>query len=199
MTVEELRNGRAEYNEYSTPEKWIAASAMLVGIGFGELFFPGFIGWFFKLVDTRIVQLFFVSISEILFIAILILVHESIHVVAAVARGYVPDWGIGHMETFWVVKEPHPYIVVLDEHLSRVDNLVMLLSPFVIINIVALIIWFSGLSPVIGYYAKITLVVNTAGSVADVYHSVRVLRMPKGTKFINIMEEEIRTFYTTSD
>jgi hypothetical protein len=198
MAVPDPPKGYSPYSEYLTPEKWIQLVTLLLITLFGELAFPGLIGWFIKKIEN-LQTLIAISTSEMLFIAGVIIIHELIHILMAYYRGLQPKVGIQVASTFWLIKEPHPYVIVLDEFLSRIDNISMLIAPLVLIDLLALI----GLLPIfpasVAYYAKIALVFNTAASSSDIYNAIRVWRLPKGTQFINIMDDDIRTFYCEPD
>lgn len=188
-----------KYEEYLIPEKMLSASVLLLTVLLGELFFPGVVSWFYNGVKDNLVGIALDSLNELLFVGCMIAVHESIHYAVAVARGYDPDIGVRLVNSYWGIKEPSPYIVVLEEFLSRDDNIVMLVFPLLVLDGFAMV----GLLPIfpaiVAYYAKIVLVVNTAFSIGDLYNVVRLLRMPPETRFINLQGEDLRTFYTPSD
>lgn len=75
-----------------------------------------------------------------------------------------------------------------------------LLAPLVIINALALFTIVvltptSSVPPMVDHCARIALLVNTAGATRDVHNAVNVLRFPDGTNFINVMRDDIETFY----
>ena len=191
----ESPNGYTEYVEYNVPERQIVLLVFALTIALGEMLFPGVIVWFYNTLSQSLSNFVVVSIEELLFIGGMILVHEGIHYFVARKQGYNPQAGIHLFDTFYGIKEPSPYIVVLNEHIPRDHNLGMLIAPLLLIDAIALI----GLLPIfpayIAYFAKIALVVNTASSMQDVYSVFRLLRMDEKTQFINIMEDDIRSFY----
>ncbi|WP_224450589.1 DUF3267 domain-containing protein [Haloprofundus salilacus] len=191
----ESPDGYGDYLEYDVPEKWIVGLVLLLVVGLGEFFFPGVVGWFFVTVGNGPTGFVMVSLDELLFLVGMIVVHEAIHYVAALRQGYNPTAGVRLIDSFYGIKEPSPYIIVLNEHISRKHNLVMLIAPLLVINAIALL----GLLPIFpvfaAYYAKIALVANTASSMQDVYNFVRLWTMDEGTQFINVEEDEIRSFY----
>lgn len=184
-----------DYTEYISPEKWLHLGALLLTIALGELFFPEVTVWFLNQVANDLNNLLRASVEEIMFIAGVILIHELIHIVVSIRRGYRPKVGIRRGETFWLINEPHPYIIVLNKPLSRNDNMAMLIAPLLVISGITLI----GLLPIfpafIIYYAKVAFAMNTASSISDAYNFVRIWDLPEATEFINIMENDIRTFY----
>jgi len=188
-------NGYTEYVEYIVPEQRIVLLVVALTIGLGEAFFPGVIVWFYNIVSQSLSNLVIVSFEEILFIGVMTLVHESIHYLVARSQGYNPQAGIRFYDSFFGIKEPSPYIVVLNERISRNNNIAMLIAPLLVIDAIAL----AGLLPLfpayITFFAKIALVVNTASSMQDVYNVFRLLKMDEKTQFINIIEEDVRTFY----
>jgi len=46
------------------------------------------------------------------------------------------------------------------------------------------------------YYAKLVLIVNTAGSMQDLYNVIRLFRLPGEAVFLNVDDGKIRTFYS---
>lgn len=156
-----------EYVEYIVPEQRIILVVLALTIGLGEALFPGVTVWFYNTLNEGLIHFLTVSVDEILFLAGLVLVHESIHYLAALKQGYRPQAGIRLYESFYFIKEPSPYVVVLDEHIPRNHNLVMLSAPLLIINATALVALLPIFPPQVTYYAKIALVVNTASSIQD--------------------------------
>lgn len=193
--IGESPDGYTEYVEYIVPERRMVLLVLALTVGLGEAFFPGLTAWFYNIVSQSFTNFVLVSIEEILFIGGLILVHESIHYLVAWRQGYDPRAGIRFIDSFYGIKEPCPYIIVLNEHIPRDHNLAMLIAPLLVIDAVALV----GLLPIfptyIAFFAKIALVVNTASSMQDVYNVFRLLKMDEGTQFINIMEDDVRSFY----
>lgn len=189
----------AEYEEYLIPEKLLSGSVLILTILLGELFFPGVISWFYNGGKDNLVGIALDSVNELLFVGCMIAAHEMIHYAVAVSRGYDPDIGVRLVDSYWGIKEPSPYIVVLDEFLSRDDNIIMLVFPLLVLDGIAVIGMLPIIPAVVAYYAKIVLVVNTAFSIGDLYNVVRLLRMPSETRFINQQGEDLRTFYTVSD
>lgn len=166
-----------------------------------EFFFPGSVA---ALVSTlpfgaaEVTGFLYESQFEViafgLFTLLLVLFHELNHAVAHKLNGF--DWSYGiAWSKLWKIPEPMPYIVVLDDPLTRSENIIGLLTPLVVLTLIGLIGLLPIFSPTVGYYAKILLVVNTAGSTRDIYNSIKVGRYPPGTLFLNInIDGEIRTF-----
>ena len=196
MTViDESPDGFNAYVEYIIPEKWIVGLVLALTIGLGETFFSGVVIWFFNRVSNDLNNLVMASLDEVLFIVGMIAVHEGIHYVVALRQGHTPTGGIRFVKSFYGIREPVPYVIVLNKHISRNQNIAMLIGPLLVIDAIALI----GLLPIfpasVAYFAKIVLVVNTASSMQDVYNVVRLWTMEEGTQFINIMEDDVRSFY----
>lgn len=192
--IGESPEGYGEYVEYISPEQWLYVLVLALTIGLGEFFFPGVIGWLINGV-RQLPNLLLVSVEELLFILGLYAIHEWIHYIVALKLGYSPKAGLRFFETIFGIKEPSPYIVVLNEHISRNHNILMLIAPLVVIDAISLI----GLLPIfpayIPYFAKIALIVNSASSMQDVYNVVRRWTMDEGTQFINVMQDDLRSYY----
>lgn len=195
IEVSESPNGYTEYVEYIVPERRIVLLVLALTIGLGETFFSGVIVWFYNTVSQSFTNFVIVSLEELFFIGGMILVHESIHYLVARKQGYNPQAGIRFFDGFFGIKEPSPYIVVLNEHIPRNHNLAMLITPLLVIDAVALVGFLPIFPAYIAFFAKITLVVNTASSIQDVYSVFRLLKMDEETQFINIMEDDVRSFY----
>lgn len=191
----ESPEGYSEYREYTIPEKLILGIVLTLTFGLGELFFPGSALWLYNQVNNDLIRFIETSSHEILFLAGMISVHEAIHYLVGWKQGHSPTFGIQFTDSIWMLKEPTPYVATFNEHITRNENITSLIAPLVIIDAISLI----GLLPlfpdVVIYYAKITLVVNTASSMQDVYNVVRLLGMSEDAKFINVLEDEIRSFY----
>lgn len=181
--------------EYETPDKAISAGTVLATIVLGEVFFPGVLGWFIEQANSDLIGLVRVSVDEILLIGAMVVVHEGIHYTVAAWLGYSPKAGVKFFETPWRIKEPSPYVVVLNELIPRNDNIAMLIAPLLVINAFAFVGILSSFSPIVGHYAAVILVVNTGASLSDVYNVSRVIRLDSGTEFINIEDDGIQTFY----
>lgn len=193
--IGESPNGYTEYAEYIVPERRVLLLVIALTVGLGEVFFPGVVVEFYNTASQGLINFVLVSLEELLFIGGMIFVHECIHYLVAWKQGYNPQAGIRFTDSFYGIKEPAPYIIVLNEHIPRNHNIAMLIAPLLVIDVVALV----GLLPIfpayIAYFAKIALVVNTASSMQDVYNVYRLLKMDERTRFINIMEDEVRSFY----
>lgn len=188
-------NGYTEYVEYIVPEQRINLLVLALMIGLGETVFPGVSIWFYNAVSQGLINFVIVSLEELLFLGGLILVHEGLHYLVAWKQGYNAQAGIRFTDSFYGIKEPTPYIIVLNEHIPRNHNLAMLIAPLLIIDTVALVGLLPIFSPHFAFFAKIALVANTAFSMQDVYNTFRLLKMDDRTQFINIMEDDVRSFY----
>jgi hypothetical protein len=50
--------------------------------------------------------------------------------------------------------------------------------------------------PFVTFFGKLVLIFNTAGSMADVYNTIKVLRYPRGTLFKNMRTDGgLETYY----
>lgn len=195
MNIETL-TADSEWSEYKLPERAIAVAAVGLTIILSELLFPG--DMMQLLTDLRVdssgtlVEL----APEIVFIGLLITVHEVTHYLMSIRNGHSPQFGLQFQKTFWLLREPVPYVIALNQRISRNENIRALIAPVIVINTVAVGVLLAPVPEIIDYYARLALVVNTAGSIQDLYNVGRLLGLPETTEFVNLAEEEIRTFYT---
>lgn len=200
MTVKSIP-GFEDPEEYHTSSPTVLAMNLVSLAVLTEFFFPGVVAEFRAAVPYSAAEfLQFLSanwsqiIGFVLFSVTIVIIHELIHVVTHKWNGFDHSYGIRWV-WLWKLPNPAPYVVVFDELLTRSENIMGLLAPFVVLTAVGLIGLLSLSPAIMTYYAKVLLVVNTAGSAGDIYNSVKVARFPPGTLFRNIeSEDEIRTF-----
>jgi len=191
----ESPEGYSDYTEYTVPEKKLVAVVLFLTFALGEVFFPGVTLWFYQQVNQDLGALIEISAQELLFLAGMVAVHEAIHYLVGWKQGHSPEFGIRLIDSFWILKEPTPYVATFDEHISRQENISSLIAPLLVIDAIALIALLPVFPASVIYYAKIALAINTAASMQDVYNVVRLLKMEEGTQFINVAGEKIRSFY----
>lgn len=196
-SVEDLTQD-PEFSEYTTPGRLIGVLTLVVGLVLGETLFPGMILWFYERATADLIGLFLAHLPEVIFLVGMVVVHECIHYGAGQALGHSPRFGVKWVEFFWVIKEPTPHVVTLNEYISRNENIIALGAPLVIIDAAALLVFLLPLSPAATYYAMIVLVVNTASSMQDFYNVVQLFGMPADTQYINLGKDGLRTFYCKS-
>ena len=195
------------FEGFKDPDKYHTSSPTVVGlnlallVALAEVFFPGVVPAFLESIPFSARELVeFLSLNStqvtgfIVFSVVLIAGHELIHVAAHKLNGFDHSYGFTWV-WLWKIPNPVPYVVVLNEPLTRSENIRGLLAPLVVLTGMGLF----GLLPVfpeiMTYYAKVLLVVNIAGSSGDIYNSVKVARYPPGTLFLNVKSERgIRTF-----
>ena len=194
QSVEALTND-PHFTEYTTPDERIGVLAAIATLALGEVFFPGVTVWFYEQATTDLVGLFLKSLPEILFLIGMVAVHECIHYGAGWMQGHSPQFGVRWMDFFWGLKEPAPYVVTLEEYISRGENITVLIAPLVIIDAIAVVVFLLSPSPTVSHYAALVLVVNTGSSMQDFYNVVRILGMPAETEYINVEQGDLRTFY----
>lgn len=119
------------------------------------------------------------------FVLLFVLVHESIHTAVHRTNGFELAVGIKWVWT-WNLPNPAPYVVVLDSLIPRNKNIAGLTAPLLVLNGLALVGMLPIFPPLVVTYSKVVLLLNTAGSCSDIYHTVRVFRKPAGTMFINL-------------
>lgn len=204
MTMEDCIDsieGFHEPEEYHTSEPIVFGLNIVLLGGLIEAFFPGVIATFVSsrpiaVADaTRFLSEHSWQMAYLLIFSILgLLAHELVHVIAQKLNGFDYSYGIQWL-WLWKIPNPVPYVVVLDVPIPRRKNIAGLIAPLIALGIVGL----AGLIPfapaIVTYYAKVLLILNTSGSSADLYNSVKVWSYPKGTLFRNVeCEEGIRTF-----
>ena len=184
------------WSEYTIPERMIGITGIVVSIILSELFFPGEIIQLITAFRQDPVGVLVNIAPEIGFVILLVAIHEAIHYIVMWANGQSPEFGLRFQKTFWLLKEPIPYVVALEQRISRNENIFALIAPLVVINILAVGVLLLPVPAGAKHFARLALVVNTAGSVQDMYNVVRLLQFPKTTDFVNLVDDEIRTFYT---
>ena len=118
--------------------------------------------------------------------------HELTHAAASRLLGNEP-------KIHWEIPNPH---VSADGQLTpRVHAIITLLAPFIVLNGLAIIIFFESSAPAIRFLAIVLGLANTAGSGADIYGVYRVSRMPKGTLTCTMAEShgESYVYYPSTD
>ncbi|WP_435159308.1 DUF3267 domain-containing protein [Haladaptatus sp. DFWS20] len=194
--------GYANYQRYTFRE-WISFVVhALVGFVLAETLFPGLWNSALSLssvpMKTALLQ-FFTLAPEVGVALLTIALHEVIHYGACARFDKEPQFGF-RWGSFFGIPEPMPYIVSLRHHLSRFESFVTFLAPLILIDALALltIVVLDPIPSVPAFFdhcARVVLLVNTAGATRDVHNAVNVLRFPDGTKFINVMHDDIETFY----
>lgn len=187
--------------EYHTPFPTVIAMNLGLLSVLAEFFFPGVVPEFLAIVPFSAGDLAsFLSgnlsqvTSFVVFAVVLVVVHELLHAAAHKVNGFDYSYGVKWIWT-WKLPNPVPYIVVLDDPLTRSDNITGLITPLVVLTVVGVVGLLPVFPPVVSYYAKVLLVLNTAGSSGDIYNSIKVARYPPGTLFRNVnFDDGIRTF-----
>lgn len=200
-TLVESIDGFKDPVEYHTSFPMMFALNLMSLAVLAEFFFPGVVPDFLATIPFSACE-FIQFLSEnrsqvtgfLVFGLVLVIVHELIHIVVHKLNGFDHAYGVKWVWT-WKIPNPVPYVVVLDDPLTRSENITGLIAPLVVLTVVGVI----GLLPVfpaiVTYYSKVLLVVNTAGSSGDIYNSVKVGRYPSGTLFRNVeLDGGIRTF-----
>ncbi|ELZ41068.1 hypothetical protein C471_06213 [Halorubrum saccharovorum DSM 1137] len=197
LDVEEFEN-KTEYHEYIPSDRLVSAITLLVMVVLLFPVFPGWIEWIMSF-DSDYVGLLTTLSDEIVFIIAVTLIHEYIHYAVGRALDYEPDFGIALKNTFWLIKEPAPYVVIIEEFVSRDENILVLITPFLLISGTALAVLLVPTPAWVTHYAGAAFVFNTAGSMGDVYNCAQLLSPPQDTEFVNVEDNGIRTFYSTAE
>lgn len=194
LDVEEFEN-KTEYREYTTPDRLVSAVALLVMVVLSFPVFPGWVEWFLSF-DSDYIGLLTALSDEIVFIIAITLIHEYIHYAVGRALDYEPDFGIALKNTLWLIKEPAPYVVIIEEFVSRDENMLVLIAPFLLISGTAFALLIVPIPAWVIHYAGAAFVFNTAGSMGDIYNCAQLLSHPQDTEFVNVEDDGIRTFYS---
>jgi len=148
--------------------------------------------------ERDFIGLFTALSDEFVFVIAVILIHEYIHYAVGRALDYEPDFGIALKNTIWVIKEPAPYVVIIEEFVSRDENMLVLIAPFLLISGTALAFLLVPTPASVTHYAGAAFVFNTAGSMGDIYNCAQLLSYSQDTEFVNVEDNGIRTFYSTA-
>ncbi len=189
--------GYANYQRYTFRE-WVSfVCHALVVVVLAAALFPGI--WstavFLSSLPTDAAVLRFATLVPEFGVALLVVgAHEAIHYLACARFDKEPQFGF-RWGSFLGIPEPMPYIVSLRHHLSRSEILVTFLAPLLVIDALALVVILTSVSPAFDHFARVVLLVNTASATRDIHNAVNVLRFPNGTKFINVVREDVETFY----
>ena len=193
--LDEPPEGYSGYHEYHVPEKQLQVGTLGLILVLGEFLFPGIVGWFVSVFPENPISFVRESISEVVVILGAIAVHESIHYLESKRRGYSPEFGIQINETVYFLPEVSPYVISIGQYMVRRDNIATLIAPLVTIDALALVGLLPMLPSSVTHFAKVVLVISSAGSIQYVYNVVRIRGMAEGTRFINVENGGIRTFY----
>jgi len=189
-------SGHSDHKRYSVSNTKITILGASITFFLTLSLFPTFPFWFYEQASGDLLSLAKTLSHEIVFAIGVIAVHESIHYLMALRNGYEPIFGIKIQESAWLLREPIPYVAIFDEYVSRNENVTQLIAPLVVIDMVALLFTIPIFPSIFAFYAKIALVVNTAGSSGDIYNTVNILKFPKNTKFLNVVDDGISTYYS---
>lgn len=185
------------WNEYIIPERAIGVTGALIVIVVSVLFYPEEIIRFGSELDQGYISALQSIAPEIGLIFLLVVVHECIHYAVAVAEGKKPQFGLRVRKTVGLPLEINPYVIALKQRISRNENILVLIAPLILINSLAAGVLLLPMPNKVSYYAELVFVVNTIGSIQDIYNVIRLLGFPKTTEFVNFVDDEVRTFYTT--
>jgi hypothetical protein len=192
----EVLNDDPGWIEYTIPERKIPLVVLITLVVLGELFFPGVTVWFVENAGRDLGELLLIIAPKLGVLVAMTAIHEGIHYLVSKRQGRSPQFGITLQKTLWLLKEPIPYVVTLQERIPRNEMIKALIAPLIVIDAIALGALLLPLSGDVIYYVKLILVVNTAGSMQDLYNVIRLFRLPGEAIFVNVDDGEIRTFYS---
>lgn len=193
LSVGELE-ARKEYREFTTPERVVSGLALLSAISLSQVVFPGWVRWIVGFNSDYVAILGALS-DEVLFVAATTVVHECTHYAVALWFDYEPQFGITLTDSVWFIKEPTPYVAIIEQPVSRDENIWMLIAPFVLISGVASLLMLMPSPSWVTHYAGVAFVFNTSASMGDIINCVQLFSISRNTEFVNVMDGELRTFY----
>ncbi|MCU4716856.1 DUF3267 domain-containing protein [Halapricum hydrolyticum] len=111
--------------------------------------------------------------------ASIVAIHEAIHYVVALLNGSEPEF-------IWTERLglKSPGIMPYGTGLTRGENIAGFLAPFILLSAFAGSIMLSSDGIVAGTAAAM-FAINSIPSCSDIYNSIKVARMPRGTKYAN--------------
>jgi hypothetical protein len=115
-----------------------------------------------------------------------VLIHELIHAQAALALGYRINFGIK-----WRLAAP--YVAALHQFITRDHNLLIAVAPLFVLTAIFIPLLFIPV-PLVLLIASTVLVINTAGSVGDLYLTWRFLRLPRQTLLYDVSPDYMLIF-----
>lgn len=160
---------------YEEPEEMIRPRWLLEGAGVVTLFG---LGWLARSHELLITADGAVLLGIVLGVVALAVVHEALHVVASLALGHEP-----------MVRLMPPAVYSVDTWGSRRDDLIMLVTPFIGLNLLGVLVWLIGTGDM-ALLGLALIVVNTAVSVADLYVVGYLLAQPPETMTIVVETDE---------
>lgn len=110
----------------------------------------------------------------------IVAIHEAIHYVVDLLNGYEPEF-------IWKERLGFngPAIMPYGMGLTRGENIAGLLAPFFLLSVFAGSIMLISDGIVAGT-AALMFAINSVASCSDIYNSIKVARMPRGTKYANL-------------
>lgn len=127
-----------------------------------------------------------VFLPFIVAIVVTVVIHELLHGFVSVAYGYDVEYGV-------IFSKGVFFVAAFGQYQSREELFAILLAPLIVITVVAL----PGLiveHPLVAITAYFILILNTAGSVGDIYAVWRLLRLPAGTLLYDLDTDRMYVF-----
>lgn len=193
--------------DYETNNTVVSILSIALAIVTLQLFFPGAVmeavsampidyGDFWQYLSQR-VGLIGASIGVV---CVMTIFHESIHYVVGTWYGHDPSFGFRIHWSFYVIPEANPYVVTLDQFIEKHEDIVILASPLIVIDLLAMIGILLSVPPIVDYLSRVVIVTNTTFSVLDIYNSLKVASTRPGTLFRNYDDDgEVGTSYYPPD
>ena len=129
------------------------------------------------------------GILAVIFV-ITILVHELVHGLFF--------WQLGYKVSFGLMLPIAAYTMVKNQLVKRQDYLLISLAPFVMINLICILLLFLKIS-IISDIAVPALIINTSGAVADLWLATVIFFSPKKTLFYDTSVMENFVYYPNED
>ena len=143
--------------DYALPRNLVYVIAVFLGI------IAGVVNSFLA-IDLRVRPMLGVLVLASL--VLVIILHEGLHVTAAMMLGHKPQFGI---------KLPLVYITFTHK-VPRNHFILIALTPFILLDIVFIVLYARG---VLKLFCDLCLVINTIGAVGDIWIALKLLQMPR--------------------
>lgn len=113
---------------------------------------------------------------------IIVPIHEGLHYLPGLMFDNNPDFGYADG-----LVGKNPRVVPLTTNITIRENLISITAPFAVIGVVTLSMMLVTSGLLRGIFA-FALIANSVASAQDIYHVLRLSRMPAGTRFANFEE-----------
>ena len=172
-----------EYNQNHTIISTLSVIiALLLGFLFRDLIIPVLLAVWNNPIESLLLSItdyYVYSITTIIAILVVVVTHEGIHYYVSKYLGYDPD-----------ISLLNKYVYCHDQYIDRNSSIIFLISPLLIIDLVALLILLPDFVAILSFPAKMAFAYNTIGSAADIYNIIKQFRYPKESLFLTLKKED---------